>query len=301
MSIGSAQHALSKLLLWAFAIVQWPQPALRTRVGARQPVPEVEAIHYGSCRWILSPKLKKALADVDNDEKESTALLTQILNRTKELGADVSITCSGLDEECERELEQERHNEIETERETPEQTPKVEQKWDFSSAFKHGSRTVAEISDTLQSFIAQRLSLDLEIGWADADIIRVTKNFSETLKDDHTLLDQYLRPVDSILLYDGPHGRKCLLLSDWEADQLLGMLWSKPLAEHDAGIKLVNLAYLCEALNCDDPMPATPLQVPGGHDFQPCDAIVVTALQLFAGKTRFAQDLNSRSPQKQSG
>ena len=51
MSIGSAQHALSKLLLWAFAIVQWPQPALRTRVGARQPVPEVEASHCGSCRW----------------------------------------------------------------------------------------------------------------------------------------------------------------------------------------------------------------------------------------------------------
>ena len=92
-----------------------------------------------------------------------------------------------------------------------------------------------------------------------------------------------MRPIDAILLF--PAGRSALLLSEFEADQVLRLAW-----HHCKGYEsaiFVNLRYLLRAADNDWTMPvklAVPRQ-PGPKP--PLEDISLAALQLLAGETMY--------------
>ncbi len=195
-------------------------------------------------------------------------LMRQILERATEFGSDIHAISTGVeDEECERELENEKELERETERQLPLQEPLWEDAWNFGAVLSAGSpeqlppqAKVTPLATALRDHGIPELS---PIGWELCGIY-VTRNFVRTVCSRETLVElknigEYLRPVDMVVLF--PKTSKCLLLSEYEADEVLSRVWARPPGDVAVGNSLGNLAYLRAAADAGaDALPC--LQVP---------------------------------------
>lgn len=211
---------------------------------------------------------------MDNDAK---AMKDIIANHVTKYGADQTLISSSFEEECERETEQQ--TELETEvqqqnevqRQIPRQKPNNPLLWDTSVVLKVsdptqlGSVGVKNLSDVMKNrFPSNNLA---RIRW-DLCRIFVTKSFIETVLTVDggrmTDLGNFMRPVDAMLVFQPD--ASCLLLSEWEADRVLSVLWTcgsgsrtkiggrtDHLARGDSPA-FVNLTFLIEkADRSDDP------------------------------------------------
>ena len=231
---------------------------------------------------------------------QATRLLQKIMQKGDTYGQDVSVVTTSMDEECERELTAEREimqeQEIEIPRHDP-YDPYCAMKW-FASVPLVTEPTqlpyYAEVT-TLSSVITGRKRYPLEwgeINWDQFGIF-VTQNFIETVVKDEAAgggkvddLRNFMRPVDTFVLW---RSGKCLLVCEWEADQIIGELWKKSPSETNA--MLVSLSYLRAASDNNWTQPPH-LVTPRGSVFssnlfrKAVDRLLV-GLDLFAGHTTF--------------
>ena len=221
-----------------------------------------------------------------------------VREHARRYGADVRTTTTGLDEECERQLETERELEREVELQIPRQTPAPQTAWDFTALLR-ASRLedlpndagVAPIADALAPHLAANLQA---IDWAKSGMF-LTRNYVDTVTapgrggtaDGEAPcidLSQYLRPVDALVRFGS---ETCLLLSEWEADQVLPLMRTAQrkglLSSH---VQFVNMAYLVQSADSDVDL-TPPLQVAGAEGCFTAREHMIAGLQLFAGETMF--------------
>ena len=149
-------------------------------------------------------------------------------------GSDLRVLSTGVEEECERELENERELDREVERQMPKHEPVSPTRWNFETILKASRPTelrdagVMALQDAINAYLDKLLAA---IQWAQCSIF-VTKAYMVTVADSQGLQlkdqSEYMRPPDAIVVF--PNG-DVLLLSEWEADEVLPLLWK---ASHDA-------------------------------------------------------------------
>ena len=232
---------------------------------------------------------------------QATRLLQEIMDKGEAYGQDVSVLTTSLDEECERELTTEREivqeQAIEIPRHDP-HDPSCAMQWVALVPRVQGPAQLpacAQIA-TLSSVIKHRNRYPVEwgeINWDQFGIF-VTQNFIETVVKDEAAgggkvddLRNFMRPVDTFILWKSG---KCLLICEWEADQILGELWKQNSRETNA--VLVSLSYLRTASDNNWTHPPQ-LVTPRGNGIftstpfrQSVDRLLV-GLDLFAGHTTF--------------
>lgn len=94
-----------------------------------------------------------------------------------------------------------------------------------------------------------------------------------------------MRPVDAVVIFK--QTGECLLLSEWEADEILKMMWETKSA--NSTVSMVPLSYLINSADRewkDAPKLLVPNQK-DGSEFEIKDQ-TLAALNLFAGGTMFA-------------
>ena len=226
----------------------------------------------------------------EKGEVDSEALRT-ILGRLKRFGSDVKTKSTGSEEECERELENERELEQELEREIPRQKPALPRQWDFDTIISADTfddldpaAGVLPLREVCRSRLHSCLS---SIQW-DLGRLFATDNFVETVTSDsgESLedLSDYMRPVDAVLI---SRSGDCLLLSEWEADEILGRIWE---AGAECKMSMCSFSYLISAADCNWASPPK-LMIPKRigldiNNFRPSEH-TLAALNLFAGGTMF--------------
>lgn len=279
------------------------------------------AVREASAHEVVSSALQhgrercRSLGELSHDEHVCRAIVQHV----RRLGSDVRAAVSGIDEEVERELECERRAEKERERQLPRREPAVPEVWDFASVFDRRTASsnfvptdldpaagVVNLSDAFNSRCAHTLfgnvwHCDLQAGfsgWHECRIF-VTHSFMETVLDEEPQVEmaEYLRPVDALIVFGG--SRSCLLVSEWEADQLLALVWDRPPAGDASAAFLTNAAYMRHAADAGGPWPPV-LAVPRRDRSEPRNKVAhvepplgentLAALQLLAGETMYATD-----------
>jgi hypothetical protein len=241
-------------------------------------------------------------------------LVNEIQDRVKTSKASgYKILSTGLDEECERELEREVEVEQEEEVQIPKRRPVVEKEWNYASIFSLESAEsvgggIAIKLSTLVSTRFDQQDMLHEILWSPSssvEAIYATTNFINTVVDEQTaddststgIIAQYLRPTDHVLIFKGSTaagsatGSTALLLSEREADSILGLIWKRK-GLPEKGPCLVNLAYLRLAKTHPPKLACRGIPDPK----LPCSLLVT--LQLFNGETAYLTEEQKACLQK---
>ena len=225
----------------------------------------------------------------------------QVKSLADKYGSDVCVTSTGVEAECERELENERELEKEREQQLPKQAPVFPTPWPFAELLTAASPMVLPAAAGvlgLERAICDHFDRSLNaIPWKDCRIF-VTQAFACTVIDSlGAAIDQsqFMRPVDAIVVFPGG---EVLLLSEWEADNVLQLLWDS--ASIGNRPFMVNLAYLRDAADKQLPPAQICLRVPSAPKAQTkaqakVDDITVAGLQLLAGETMFATEARKQS------
>ena len=215
----------------------------------------------------------------------------QIIEHAAKFGSDLRIVSTGVEEECERELENERELEREREVEVPKHAPQEAHVWDFSklrsahAPSELSDANVMKLHDAIKSYLSEGLTA---IPW-DRCRIFVTGAFMKTVTDSHgahvTDLSEFMRPPDALVVFPSSD---VLLLSEWEADQVLPLMWQYSTLGNNPS-SLVNLIYLREAADQARPFDSIRMRVPTfTHSTAVVDDLTLAGLQLLAGETMFA-------------
>ncbi|KAG2492053.1 hypothetical protein HYH03_009551 [Edaphochlamys debaryana] len=192
---------------------------------------------------------------------------TQIVELSAEYGEGHMVVAGGrADEECERELEQEEEEEEEVERE-------------------------------------QNLAPDSLHGIPWSTKVYATDNFLVTASPRPSPLNEYLRPLDALVLFPG--SGEALLISEREADRLLGALWQRrprAVASRGGAPLLLSLCYLRDAWSSGAvPRLAVSLETgttlsgsgmglaAAGAAPASLDARALVSMQLFNGEASYAR------------
>ena len=231
-------------------------------------------------------------------------LSNEITLKAVKYGADLRIVSTGVDEECERELENERELERERELQVPEQKPFNPPMWNFALLLAaaspmplHSDAGVMPLEVALEVYHDESLSA---IPWDRTDIY-VTSAFMKTVIDKQGSqlkdLSDFMRPVDAIVIFPS---EEVLLLSEWEADHVLPLMWASTPVEDMPFF--VNLAYLREAADKQRSSEEIRLRVPalprsGSRSSSKLGVadITVAGLQLLAGETMFGTAKRKKS------
>ena len=177
------------------------------------------------------------------------SMMERVAQHVNQYGSDVQTLTSQLDEECERELENEKELEREVERQLPRQAPRTPQTWDFHEVLEATTPLslpiaagVMPLEQALLKYCGETPELQA-IDWAQCGIF-ATRNYFETVttREGGEVRDlcEYLRPVEAVLLFANGKQVQCLLVSEWEADKILGLMWRNSNKHH---CFFANLAY----------------------------------------------------------
>jgi hypothetical protein len=84
-----------------------------------------------------------------------------------------------------------------------------------------------------------------KIQWGER--LYVTRNFIETVTSQNGALlkdlSEYMRPVDAVVIFK--QKGECLLLSEWEADEILKIMWEKE--STSSSVSMVPFSYLIKS------------------------------------------------------
>jgi hypothetical protein len=161
-----------------------------------------------------------------------------ILEQVDKYGRDFTISTRGCDEECERELQMENEQEEVAENEVPSMKPMSEKPWPFKTALTCRNPLdlppivgVKWLGEFVEKFVEPN-SL-AKIRWSKK--IYLTNNFAHTVVCPNGIgrsaLNSFLRVVNFVLFFlDG----SILLLSEFEGNSLLKLLWDSPAAAPSA-------------------------------------------------------------------
>lgn len=223
-------------------------------------------------------------------------VMLQISARATEYGSDQTVVQSSADEECEREIEHERQLEREWVVLPPRKAPAGQVGWDFDKLLsaRLSGREVVALTGGEQLSAAARGALKSvgisAIAWGLCDIY-LTRNFLDCVREEDGGATEmgaaYLRPVDAMAFFDG--GRRCLLLSEWELDELLPRVWARCRA-HGARALEVGIANFGLVFPAEGGAMKSVLTIPeglAGRIGQKASARTLAGLQLFAGQTMF--------------
>ena len=249
---------------------------------SKQAIPQIWKNLRGS---ILSRKKRKRQTTIDAET------LSHIDERLKKYSADITIKYSSLEDECERQLEKEVEFEEICERQIPSQQPRVETDWDVSRVVSCSNLkmliSVAGLkSQSLASFIGTHVffkgtAIEKSIVFSWPDHVYGTNNFYQACKTNISSLNDYLRHVNTFLLYQSGD---VLLLSEREADSVLQYSWE---GKKMTNATLVNLTYACKKRNMNYIYFQTPKLVSWS-----LTETTIAALQFFQGICSF--DLDER-------
>ena len=171
-----------------------------------------------------------------------------------------------------------------------------------------------QLATAVNKYLDSRLNA---IPWSKCNIY-VTRAFYETVTDGNGVslnsLSEYMRLPDALVVF--PDGA-VLLLSEWEADQVLPFMWKLPRSNASSTEPFfANLSYLRQAADNNLPCTEVHMRVPpesAGVAFftrsvargremirlysssSPVSDITLAGLQLLAGETMFATDKRKRS------
>jgi hypothetical protein len=180
-------------------------------------------------------------------------------------------------------MEEEQEQERETEEQMDSQSPHEESPWDYSQALTaiSTSQLSSQVSiKNISVLVSEYMTLrGLEkVVWQKSPStpgLYATMNFIKTVESDE--LNVNLRPVNHVLLFsDG----SALLLSEMEADGVLSHL--QDTISRMTRIRLTTLSHVeefGEGAKCS-----------AGNSYLRIDPYVLTAMELFNGKTTFPQD-----------
>jgi hypothetical protein len=231
-------------------------------------------------------------------DDENMAILEKVQGHAHTYGSDQFVVISANHEECERELEVERELEREVEREIPRLWPQQAMCWDVSTLLE--AKSPKEVTKSAKVWkLATAMQLRHKklsyINWSMCGPIFITGNFIQTVlsQEKHSVddLSGYMRPVDVVVLFGATSPSQtevsgCLLVSEWEADQLLPLLVSETLSPH-CSVSMANLAYLRQAADAKWNIPCK-LHVPERFSRRRLSEEMMAGLQLLAGDTMFA-------------
>jgi hypothetical protein len=276
---------------------------------APEPVGQVLSAIADRHRKICSSSSSGAAA-LSPDVLRRHSLIQQIEQKGKQLGKGYSVIAgSGLSEEVERELEEEEEQEEEVEVQPPLVTPAAERDWQYKAVLQPGVVTVQQLCSQAGSMlsvmqlseVSERLLAAAglaDINWSgkvycSANFLCTTAASLQKLQHgtrssssgaaDHLAvgssggLDEYLRPLDALLLF--PSSGEVLLLSEREADSLQDMLWRATFGNSSSSEApvLLSLAYARLAA-ADGP--------PGGQQQLMLASPLVAAAAVGAGQLR---------------
>ena len=203
-----------------------------------------------------------------------------------------------LDAGCvryERELEVEKEVEKEIEKQLPSVQPRPEDDWNTSKL--PVSKSIKDLGInvvTLPTMLASTVSLKGIKAWPDSAVF-ATENFYRTVLGHRNLnLDDYLRPVDAVVLF--PASGELLLLSEREADLALDAFWnSKPAANSASQNFLVNWVLWRDSFLSKPPglLPTQSAVRPGLLQ----DASRLVSIQAFMGDTRYKKEAQKKALQ----
>jgi hypothetical protein len=216
----------------------------------------------------------------------AAAMGLRIAEHAARFGSDVVKFSANIDEECEREVENERELEREVQRQIPRMAAAEPAGWDFSAALRASTPALLPAAAGVMSLtFAVKQYLSLEPGLGEIDFaacgLYATRNFFKTVATEDggavRELSHYLRPVDALLLFPSGEG---LLLSEWEADSVLGLMWAAG-GGSSGGPSFANFAYLRSDLPQQQSLRISP---PCTWQMQPPEHMLA-GLELFAGGT----------------
>ena len=249
-----------------------------------------------SCKDVELFRIKQLNIDLKD---EGRLALQTVLNRVEQFGSDVCIKSTGREDECERELENEKEIEQEIQRQIPRQNPAVPKAWPFNTVLSVDSpEQLNPAIGVLSLRNAVHLRLNPDLSSIDWDLCRifVTQNFIETVtsQDDTRLKDlsDYMKTVDAVLVF---RSGDCLLVSEWEADKILEILWKVDRSSEGSScsVSMCSVSYLLKAADSNWASPPELLvprrsQLDLKMGFCPLPH-TLAALSLFSGGTMFAK------------
>jgi hypothetical protein len=271
---------------------------------------------YGSSRS------QRPVADVVQDHCErhrrdglagnGQLIMEAIIESSKMYGAShMVVSQAALGEECERELEREEEQEEEVERQVPRVAAASEEDWDYSKALDATSLQDLVQQTGLKLLPLKYLAAKLQpesmgaIRWSPQ--VFCTRNFALAIQQPAGggALNEYLRPVDALLLLpgsekDGPEGPSVLLLSERECNALLELQWqaggsrsSETAVSSKQPLLLTNLCFAYKAQGSHglaEPSPPLAVQLGGsGRSYLAGGELMpqLVSLALFNGETTY--------------
>ncbi|KAI9996430.1 hypothetical protein PInf_014153 [Phytophthora infestans] len=177
---------------------------------------------------VIEAKARFGVEGVDD------ALIAEICRRGCVYGMDDEVCITAHTDECERELHVEEEEEHEQEREVAVSRPRKEKTWNYSSIL--GARSIENLYGIVDVMT--------DLAWTRSKLFG-TENFFTTIVArkgmDH--LNEFLRLIDVMLIFENG---QVLLVSECEADHILGLLWAN---NCNCSFRLVNFAFVCEAID----------------------------------------------------
>ena len=182
--------------------------------------------------------------------------LDAISARVARHGKGLAARQATLDEECERELELQVEAAPAPAPAAKGRPPAPETPWDVAALLQCKSpRDLPGAGvQALAEFVERRVAHAPQLrGLRWSGRVFVTRNFVETVAQEWQrtgaagaeALDEYLRPVDAFAFF--PQSQEVLLLSDYEADRVLALLWARKASEAPPPFMLANLCFAEEA------------------------------------------------------
>jgi hypothetical protein len=212
---------------------------------------------------------------------------------------------AGVNEECERELEQEEEEEEVQEVQVPRVDPAAEQDWPYAAVMAACTASYLSAVTRVHSLPAAmpllQASAVCSIPWSSK--VFVTANFiattaAATAARSGQCLSQYLRPVDSLLLFaDG----SVLLLSERENEGILEQLWkgstSSSTSSSSSRPVLLSLSYarLARSAAAAAAAPTTAAAAPASLSFLARPLQPISSSAASASRTEIAS-IASRLP-----
>ncbi|KAI9918934.1 hypothetical protein PsorP6_011514 [Peronosclerospora sorghi] len=281
-------------------LLEWASNGLHFRTTQLHPEKEVVDDNW-SLETLYQEKIRQdKIAQViewkaRHDFKDAAdGLVDHICRRGFMYGLDDEVCVTSHTDECEQELHVEEEVQQEEEMEVIKCMPVKEKRWEYKRIL--AAKTVADLTGVvkvldMKSFLRQAV--------APKEMARVariksclfgTENFFATIETQHLVngMNTFLRVIDVALMFENG---QVLLVSECEADHILGLLWSSRDQLEKSSFCFVNLAFAWEKAGRDTKLDDVSLAL-GCHLNRTLPLVPTVACKLYNGDTTLSEAQN---------